>query len=120
MRLLTAWTGTAADDFSWTIPGELVEPVEVCTRDELGEGDCGCSRSFVGLASGKATTTAIVAELDIDEPTLTAIVRDAYATIGWAADEQDIAATTAGLVELGERWPTGTVVRRDRDHVEAA
>lgn len=116
MRLLTAWSGSAPDDFAWTVIGELVEPAEVCGRDELGDGDCGCARSFVGLASGRATTTAIVAELDIDEPTLTAIVADAYAAIGW--DTDDVAATVAGLRGLGERWPAGTVVRRD--HVEAA
>lgn len=51
--------GMAADDYSWTVEGELVTPVAT----ECASGDaCGCSRGFPGLASGKATTTAMVVE----------------------------------------------------------
>jgi hypothetical protein len=60
--------GERANDFAWCIPGEVVVPVpvnEICDRDrEDPGGGCGCGRSFAGLSSHKATTTAIVRDID--------------------------------------------------------
>jgi hypothetical protein len=51
--------GTAPDDYSFTVEGELVTPVAA----ECASGErCGCDRGFPGLASGFATTTAMVVE----------------------------------------------------------
>jgi hypothetical protein len=51
--------GTSPDDYSYTVEGELVTPLAA----ECSSGDrCGCARGFPGLASGFATTTAMVAE----------------------------------------------------------
>jgi hypothetical protein len=51
--------GTSPDDYSFTVEGELVTPVAA----ECASGErCGCDRGFPGLASGFATTTAMVAE----------------------------------------------------------
>lgn len=56
--------GTAAGDYAWTVEGELVTAL----ASECDSGDrCGCSRGFPGLASGKATTTAMV----VDRPGVT-------------------------------------------------
>ncbi len=51
--------GTAQGDYAWTVEGELVTPV--ATGCASGEA-CGCNRGFPGLASGFATTTAMVVE----------------------------------------------------------
>ena len=51
--------GTSPDDYSFTVEGELVTPLAA----ECASGEqCGCDRGFPGLASGFATTTAMVAE----------------------------------------------------------
>jgi len=56
--------GVASDDYTCTVEGELVTPVAT----ECRNGDtCGCTRGFPGLASGKATTTAMV----VDRPGVT-------------------------------------------------
>lgn len=56
--------GTAPDDYSFTVEGELVTPVAA----EFASGErCGCDRGFPGLASGFATTTAMV----VDRPGVT-------------------------------------------------
>ncbi len=56
--------GTAPDDYAWTVEGELVTPVAT----ECASGDrCGCARGFPGLASARATTTAMV----VDRPGIT-------------------------------------------------
>jgi hypothetical protein len=63
--------GTAPGDYSFTVEGELVTPL--ATECASGER-CGCNRGFPGLASGFATTTAMV----VDRPGVTeADLRDA-------------------------------------------
>ena len=63
--------GTVEGDYAWTVEGELVTPV--ATECASGER-CGCNRGFPGLASGHATTTAMV----VNRPGVTeADLRDA-------------------------------------------
>ena len=51
--------GTEPGDYAWTVEGELVTPVATdCASGER----CGCNRGFPGLASGRATTTAMVVD----------------------------------------------------------
>ena len=56
--------GSDPDDYSFTVEGELVTPV--ATECASGER-CGCNRGFPGLASGFATTTAMI----VDRPGVT-------------------------------------------------
>ncbi len=71
MRVLVATSklqGAASGDDSWTVDGEpvLAEPILECCRPQ----SCGCGRGFPGLASARATTTAMVVvrpELDRDQ-----------------------------------------------------
>jgi hypothetical protein len=96
LKLLTATTQTQGqrdNDFAWCIPGEVVSPFTfICDRDrELGpDGGCGCGRAFTGLNSSKATTTAIVT--DIDGYSLEDLVTAVLATRqqeGWADGDDD-------------------------------
>jgi len=115
--------GDRPDDYCHTVEGELVTPLgpECCEPDQ-----CGCGRGLVGLASARATTTAMVAH----RPGITPdILRDAVADSlergGWRnhddPDDFDILIAThvdaiAGVVQtLGE----GAIVRRDGDLVWA-
>ena len=67
--------GTVDNDYAWTVEGELVTPA--ATECASGER-CGCNRGFPGLASGYATTTAMV----VNRPGVTeADLRDAV--YGW-------------------------------------
>lgn len=51
--------GTTLGDYAFTVEGELVTPVVTeCSNSE----HCGCNRGFPGLASAKATTTAMIVE----------------------------------------------------------
>lgn len=102
MRLLVApnQPGTRPGDFTWTVPGELVIPaLTVCERDRLDpdDGACGCGRSFVGLSSEKGTSTALVADVDIDLQMLTDAVQNFDAALQ--------------LATIGAEWPLGTTVR---------
>lgn len=56
--------GAEPGDYSWTVEGELVTAVV----EECASGDrCGCARGWPGLASARATTTAMV----VDRPGIT-------------------------------------------------
>lgn len=50
--------GNARGDYQWTVDGELVAVGSL----DCDCPDCGCRRGFPGLASSKATTTALVVE----------------------------------------------------------
>jgi hypothetical protein len=73
--------GTSPDDYSFTVEGELVTPLAAeCASGEL----CGCDRGFPGLASGFATTTAMVAERPgVTEDDLRDAVFDWLDRTGW-------------------------------------
>ena len=69
MTLLTATTisrGDLTGDFCFATDGELVRLGEVCARDRADpDGGCGCGRAFAGLTSRRATTTAVVTDVDL-------------------------------------------------------
>jgi len=109
--------GTVDDDYSHTVEGELVTPVaaECCTPDS-----CGCGRGFPGLASARATTTAMV----VDRPELSAVmlrssVSDSLERGGWL--EPDFPDDFAELVDehvdaitrIGKAFGAGAIVRRN-------
>jgi len=61
MRVLVATTelqGRTPGDYAHTVAGELV----TATVAQCDCPDCGCDRGFAGLASHRATTTAMVVE----------------------------------------------------------
>lgn len=122
MKVLTATTETQGQrdsDFSWCVPGELVTMVNVfCDRDkqEGPDGGCGCGRSFVGLDSHKATTTAIVADIDgYTFEDLLEAVRSHRQQPGWiGADNPEagelIEAEADALAEVAAGHDAGTVL----------
>ena len=123
MKVLIATTelqAASAGDYSFTVEGELVTPLvaECCTPDT-----CGCGRGFPGLASGRATTTAMV----VDRPFISSDeLRDAvFAWLdrsGWVdllgdehADEIDeiIDEHLDVIDEVCRTYPIGTIVERN-------
>lgn len=77
MKVLVATTmrqGEVENDFCNTIEGELVRLPFI----ECDDGDqCGCTRSFTGLTSHRATTTAVVVDRpELDRATYTRLLLD--------------------------------------------
>jgi hypothetical protein len=117
MHVLTATAqtqGIEPDDFSFTLPGELVRlPYGHC-----GDEACGCRRAFVGLGSRRATTSALV----VDRPELRPL--DVWnLLVGAALDEHPGGgagfdswfAGFAALARAAAALPVGAVVGRDPD-----
>lgn len=119
MRVLVADRGTEADDFAYTVDGELVMFTITCDRDISGDGQCGCSRAFTGLSSRRCTSLARVEDRDLDVETLTGLIADSLTTSGW----KDVAewAKDAGceVAEVAADYDVGTVLRRHHDDLQA-
>ena len=107
--------GQVPGDYCWTVEGELVRVLtQECGRPE----QCGCHRGFPGLASSRATTTVMVAELALELAAVIEAVRDSLEREGWleALDEAEQLAEVvhhvSAIAEVAAGFATGTVLRR--------
>ena len=123
MKVLVATTvgqGRWPGDYCYTVDGELVTPVvaECCSPDR-----CGCGRGFPGLASARATTTAMVVERpQLTEFDLRDAIRDSLERQGWGGglDDDEVDEMLLELVdehvdaiaEITDAFHDGTVVGR--------
>lgn len=113
--------GSVAGDYCFTVEGELVTPLVV----ECGSpAQCGCGRGFPGLASSRATTTAVVVDLPhLDHDGLALALRDSLQRGGWLAglDADEIADEVLDHIDAIEEAcagrPIGTIVRRRGDRL---
>lgn len=112
--------GSQPGDYCFTLEGELVTPLAVPCSDPA----CGCRRGFPGLASSRATTTALVAELPhIDEQALTTAITDSLERGGWfkglshLACRHMVADHVQAVHKVCARYPVGTIVERADNHV---
>lgn len=120
MRVLTAGAGSRPEDFAHTIPGEIVYIGTICAADlpeQGGNGRCGCGRAFSGVASGKATTVAVVADLELTMDDLAAMLTDRFTRSGWKDPAEMGQGFAEEIVEEAETFPEGTRLRRDIDDV---
>lgn len=117
MKVLQAAQGDQPGDFSWTVPGELLYIGPVCAQDDAGGDGCGCGRSFTGLATGKSTTVALVAETDVDLDGLTELLRTHLLDGGWSGVDQWAAELARDVADEAGAWALGTLLRRNLDEV---
>lgn len=108
--------GAVPGDYCWALEGELVTPVSVsCASSQR----CGCERGFPGLASSRATTTAMVVERpEIDRGRLRDALHDSLDRQGWLqhleSDEiQDLLDDHLDAIEMVcDHFEVGAVVGR--------
>jgi hypothetical protein len=112
VKVLTASHGERADDFAWTVPGEVVMLGMVCARDEYGDEGCGCGRAFTGLSSRRGTTVAVVADLEVDCDDLTGLLAASLADAGWSQAREFARAAAEEIADEAAQWPVGTRLRR--------
>jgi hypothetical protein len=128
MKLLTATherQGEQDGDFCHAIEGELVLLGFVCATDEADpDGGCGCGRAFSGMSSMRATTTALVRDLDVSLDDVRLAVEGYYASAGMSADaigrrgfDELMEDAFGQMVGIGLSLPVGAVVGRRLDRV---
>jgi hypothetical protein len=119
MRVLVATNelqGTRPGDYAWTVEGEIVvaDPT-VCRHPS-----CGCGRGFSGIASDRATTTAMVADLPhVSVTDLRDVLSDWLERCGWADLLPEIGEIDEivdehldNLEAICAAFPVGSVVER--------
>ena len=128
MKLLTATRegqGDREGDFCHAVEGELVFPGFVCATDRSDpDGGCGCGRAFSGLNSLRATTTALVRDLDLtyDDVRMALSAHLVAAGMGpdvlGAVDFEDMLADEVDqTIRYAMYWEPGAVVGRRLDSV---
>ena len=126
MKLLTATRerqGERDGDFCFAVEGELVLLGLVCATDAANpDGGCGCGRAFSGMGSMRATTTALVRDLDVSLDDVRLAVEGYYAAAGMGPDvigrnefAELVAATVQEMVDIAPWLPAGAVVGRRLD-----
>jgi len=119
MKLITATATTQGqrdNDYCWTVEGELVYIGFTCATDMNNpDGGCGCGRGWAGLNSHRATTTAMVRDLDLTRDDYAEALRSGLEQQGWSTDDvQDLADR---LAHLADSYPVGAVLERRLDDV---
>ena len=128
MKLLTATRERQGDqdgDFCHAIEGELVLLGLVCATDEADpDGGCGCGRAFSGMSSMRATTTALVRDLDVSIDDVRLAVEGYFVSAGMGPDVIDgaeftgmVAETLIEMTEIADAVPVGVVLGRRLDHL---
>ena len=126
MKLLTATRerqGERDGDFCFAVEGELVLLGYVCATDQADpDGGCGCGRAFSGMSSMRATTTALVRNLDLSVDDVRLAVEGYYVAAGMGPDllsrqefAELVAATVDDMVDVASGLPDGAVVGRRLD-----
>ena len=108
--------GRESGDYSWTVEGELVTPITVECSSPVS---CGCGRGFPGLASSRATTTAMVVSRDEIQPQqLRQALTDSLRRDGWlkglnpAERRELVEAHFSAITRVCNSFAVGTVVQR--------
>ncbi len=114
--------GQRSNDFASVGDCELVTLASICDRDRGNpDGGCGCGRAFAGLGSHKATTTAIVVEMDMTRDDYLRRMRASARDAGFLADGEDpadIDDQADDLLAIAGGWPIGTVIERRGDLIQ--
>jgi hypothetical protein len=120
MKLLTATRegqGERQGDFCHAVEGELVLVWFACATDgDDPHGRCGCGRAFAGMSSLRATTTAVVRDLDLSRDDLRVAVEAYLVAAGYSPDvlgEEDFGDLVAENGR-GRRAFRSLVARRNR------
>lgn len=119
VKVLVATTerqGDRHDDYAWAVDGELVYvPTDNC--DCPG---CGCGRGFAGMASSRASTTALVVERndlavqDLSNALSDSLERQGRLSGGWSADDEELFRLLfQRLLVSGSHFPVGSVIERE-------
>lgn len=123
MRVLASTTATQGErknDFCFVPEGELVTLPFECDGERV-DGRCGCRRSFAGMQSHRATTTAKVIEFRGTHDDYIGLVRTSMQSAGLissATDEKLVLDFADQLLSLGAEWPLGTVLEKRGNEIQ--
>ncbi len=112
--------GLRSDDYHFALAGELVYfPVLDCDCPE-----CSCRRGFAGLASSKASTTALIvdrpdiSQADLEIAVVDGLHRQGWLDEGWSEEHEELVDSVLLEIEfVTARYPTNSVIERDGNDI---
>jgi hypothetical protein len=108
--------GARTTDFHYCVEGELVWIGLVCAADRRDpDGGCGCGRSFAGMNSHQATTTARIADIGLDFAHYAEALRSSLKAQG--RPTREAIAMAGELADIADDFPVGAVLERRLDEV---
>ena len=115
MKILVATRltqGTASTDYHHCVEGELVWIQEPCDRDLRDSSmPCGCGRGFAGLASHRATTTAMVVETNMTHDEVVLAFKTSLVDGGWPVELAEVVAEDN--LEIAAQLRVGSIIIRE-------
>jgi hypothetical protein len=119
--------GKRKSDFCWTTEGEVAYLGFECDTDRNAgpDGGCGCRRSFSGMATGKATTTAEVVESPMSEKEFVEAYLDRMERAGWTTSltsNKEVAEFVKGAKEMltiANGFPVGAILEKRGNRIQA-
>jgi hypothetical protein len=120
MKVLTATAagqGKRTNDFDHTIEGELVWIGDVCATDRRNpDGGCGCGRSFSGLSSHRATTTAMVRNLPMSRDDFVTALNGYFESAGYGVvPRHELKIEVDWVLRFAANLAEGTIIERRLD-----
>ena len=109
--------GKRKSDFSWTEEGELAYFGFTCDGEKL-DGGCGCERSFCGMDSHKAGTTAKIVELPITTKDFIDKYRASDKKAGWNQDEKDLKGDCIELLRIANSFPVCSIIEKRGNKIQ--
>lgn len=107
------------NDFSFTNEGEFVTFGMICRKDEQNpDGGCGCGRSFVGVDTRLATTTAAVAETDLTKEELLKLYLESEKKAGWSENIKFNTEVIEELTSIASNYPIGTIFEKRLEDIK--
>ena len=107
--------GLRKNDFCHVPDGELLAFSTECDGESV-DGNCGCRRSFSGIASHKGTTTAKVVEASLTRTELKDMLVKSITDAGWNISPESMRKLATDmakdLVKLAAAFPTGSIVEK--------
>ena len=105
--------GKRANDFCRAKEGELVKLGPECAGGSVDDA-CGCTRSFVGFKTGKATTTFKVVEstLTLEEYSERFAASEARESPIMTTNRKALYDAAGLLLEIASHFPVGAIVER--------
>ncbi|MDQ7910761.1 hypothetical protein RB614_40350 [Phytohabitans sp. ZYX-F-186] len=118
MRVLVASRGDLAEDYCWTVAGELVAVVSRC--EDVQCSLCDLCVAFVGVGSARATTVARVADVAITRDAYVEALHELYVREGVECTVDEAREEAEQLLALASTLAPGALVRRHGDELRQA
>lgn len=108
------------NDFCFCRDGEMVYLGFECDGGGVDDS-CGCKRSFSGMDCARATTTALVVDVDEDATWFKSVYVSTMERAGWLRGNTDVdpfLQAAQRVLDIANRFKTGDILEKRGDKIQ--